>query len=188
MVHVRTLATGIALGLAAPLLTIAPATASPPHFETITEPFSNHFEDFCDVEGLTVDQVGLFQSRLKIRTGKSGLDYFAEHITTDEKLTGVASKHFVTIHTAFLAKDLKIVDNGDGTITITQLLTGPSSVYDENGKAIARDPGQVRFRIVLDTNGTPGDPDDDIELSFEVVKPSTGRSDDYCAAIVKAIG
>ena len=110
-----------------------------------------------------MDQVGLFQSRLKIRTSKSGLVYLAEHITTDETLTA-ASGHFVTIHTAFLAKDLKIVDNGDGTLTITQLLTGPSTVYGENGKAIARDPGQVRFLIVVDTNGTPGDPEDDIEL------------------------
>ena len=186
MVQVRTLVAAVALALGVPLLTVAPATASPPHFDTISEPFSDQFEDFCGVEGLTVDQTGVFQSRRKIRTNRSGIVYFLEHITTDETLTGPSG--VVTVHTAFIAKDLKIVDNGDGTLTITQLLTGPSSVYDEDGKAIARDPGQVRFRIVLDTNGTPGDPEDDIELSFEVVKPSTGRSDDYCAAIVDAIG
>ena len=188
MVHVRTVVTAAALVLAAPVLAIAPASASPPHFETITEPLSNHFEDFCGVEGFSVDQTGLFQSRLKIRTSNSGLDYFMEHITIDEKLTGEASGDFVTIHTAFIAKDLKIVDNGDGTLTITQLLTGPSTLYGENGKALARDPGQVRFRLVIDTNGTPGDPEDDIELSFELIKGSTGRSDDYCPVIIDQIG
>jgi hypothetical protein len=187
MVNVRALILPVALGLTAPALAVATASAAPPSFETIVEPFSNHFVDYCGVKGLSVDQVGVFTSRLKVRTARSGVDYFLEHITTDETLTGVSSRHSVTIHTAFIAKDLKIVDNGDGTITITQLLTGPSTVYDENGKAIARDPGQTRFRIVIDTNGTP-DPEDDIELSFEVVKPSTGRSDDYCAAIVGAIG
>jgi hypothetical protein len=188
MVHVRTLATAVALGMAAPLLTLGPATASPPHFETITEPYSNHIEDFCGVVGLTVDQVGLFQSRLKIRTSNNGIQYFLEHITDDSRLTGVASGRSVTVHTAFIAKDLKIVDNGDGTLTITQLLTGPSTVYGPNGRAIARDPGQVRFLLVIDTNGTPNDPNDDFEISSEVVEGSTGRSDDYCVAIVGAIG
>ena len=186
MVRFRTLVTAVALALGAPILATVPASASPPYFETIVEPFSDDITNFCGVQGLTVDDTGVFRSRLKIRTGNAGLAIFAEHITVDETLTGPTG--FVTIHTAFIAKDLKVVDNGDGTITVTQLLTGPSTVYGENGKAIARDPGQVRFRIVLDTNGTPGDPEDDIELSFEVVKPSTGRSDDYCAAIVPAIG
>ena len=71
--------------------------------------FSNPFEDFCDVEGLTVDQVGLFQSRLKIRTARSGLDYFLEHITVDETLTGADSGRSVTIHTAYLAKDSRFI-------------------------------------------------------------------------------
>lgn len=191
MATVRSFVLAVSLGLVAPLLAISPASpasSAPPHFETITEPLSNHFEDFCGVEGLSVDQSGTFHSRLKILTKRSGIVYFMEHITTDEILTGVTSGRSVRIHTAFLAKDLRIVDNGDGTITITQLLTGPSTVYGEDGKAIARDPGQVRFRIVLDTNGTLGNPDDDIELSFELIKGSTGRSDDYCAAIVGVIG
>lgn len=56
--------------------------------------------------------------------------------------------------------------------------------HGPNGKAIARDPGQVRFRFVIDDNGTPSNPDDDFEVSSELIKGSTGRSDDYCDAIV----
>ena len=36
--------------------------------------------------------------------------------------------------------------------------------------------------------GTPSNPDDDVGLSFEQVKGSTGRSDDYCAAILDVLG
>lgn len=188
MLSARSIVTAATLGLAASMLTTTPASAAPPYFETITEPLSGHFEDFCGVEGFTVDRTGTFESRLKIRTRKSGLDYFLEHITTEETLTGVASGLSVHIHTAFIAKDLKVTDNGDGTLTIVQLLTGPSTLYGPNGKALARDPGQVRFLLVIDTNGTPADPSDDFEVSSELIKGSTGRNDDYCAAIVAAIG
>ena len=187
MLRTRSLVVAATLGMAASLLATSPASSTPPYFETITEPLANHFEDFCGVEGFSVDRTGTFESRLKILTKKSGLDYFLEHITTEETLTGVESGLSVHIHTSFIAKDLKVVDNGNGTLTITQLLTGPSTLYGPDGKALARDPGQVRFLVVIDTNDTPSDPSDDFEISSEQVKGSTGRSDDYCAAIVAAI-
>ena len=40
---------------------------------------------------------------------------------------------------------------------------------------------------MIDDNGTPNDPNDDFEVSSEQIKGSTGRSDDYCAAIVPVI-
>ena len=48
----------------------------------------------------------------------------------------------------------------------------------------SKDPGNIRFRTVVDYNGTPSDVSDDTELSFEVIRPSTGRTDtngrDFC--------
>jgi hypothetical protein len=84
-------------------------------------------------------------------------------------------------------KDLHVTDNGDGTLTVVILITGPSTLYGPDGKAIARNPGQVRFELVVDHGGTPTDPSDDVELSFTQVKGSTGRSDDYCAAVIDTI-
>ena len=82
-------------------------------------------------------------------------------------------------------KDLKVTDNGDGTLTILVLGTGNFVVYDHDGKAIARNPGQVRFEILIDDGGTPQDPSDDEFLEFlGDVKGSTGRNDDFCAAVV----
>jgi hypothetical protein len=56
---------------------------------------------------------------------------------------------------------------------------------------VLKDPGQVRFAFDIDYNGTPGDPDDDVEVpgSFRVVRSSTGNSDlsdrDFCADLVQ---
>ena len=174
-------------GLSLPLLGTAPAAATPSQRFDINDPFSNTIHDYCGVSGLNVRNVGVFHSRLKIHP-RQGTAYFLEHIHVTQTQTGVRSGVSVTIKTAFIQKDLKITDNGDGTFTIIALLTGPSSVYGPDGKAIARDPGQVRFRIVIDDNGTPDNFDDDFEVSSDLIKGSTGRSDDFCAAIVPVIG
>lgn len=83
-----------------------------------------------------------------------------------------------------MQKDLHVTDNGDGTLTIVVLATGNYTLYGEDGHAIARNAGQVRFEVLIDHNGTPGDPSDDSELDFKVAKESTGRSDDACEAAV----
>jgi len=176
------------LALAAPFAATSPASATKAYTEDINEPFSNTFTNYCDVTGLTVVDAGTFQSRLRIQTRHDGLAYFLEHVTVDETVTGVASQASVTIHTAFISKDLKVTDNHNGTLTIISLLTGPSTMYGPDGKAIARDPGQVRFRTVVTDGGTPGDPSDDGFVSQELIKGSTGRSDDYCAALVPVVG
>ena len=83
-----------------------------------------------------------------------------------------------------------IVDNGDGTITITVFTSGGSRYYDQNGKLVLKAPGEVRFAIDVDYNGTPGNLDDDQEVpdSFRIVRVSTGHNDtgrDFCADLVE---
>ena len=68
---------------------------------------------------------------------------------------------------------------GGGNVEVLILATGNAVLYDENGKAIARNPGQTRFVIVFDEAGN--------ELSREIVKESTGRSDDFCDAAAAAL-
>jgi len=76
-------------------------------------------------------------------------------------------------------KDMRVTELGDGDIEVLILATGNAVLYDESGKAIARNPGQTRFVIVFDESGD--------EVSREVVKGSTGRSDDFCDAAVPAL-
>lgn len=85
-------------------------------------------------------------------------------------------------------KDKTVTDNGDGTLTIVILATGNAVLYGANGKAIARNPGQLRFAILVDNAGTPTDPfDDEFIEDLGVLKGSTGRSDDFCTAAVAAL-
>ncbi|HVD25013.1 MAG TPA: hypothetical protein VNB86_03380 [Gaiellaceae bacterium] len=60
-------------------------------------------------------------------------------------------------------------------------------IYNSDGEVIGRNPGQIRFELLLDHGGTPTDPSDDSEISFEVVKESTGRTDDFCGVTVPAL-
>jgi hypothetical protein len=102
--------------------------------------------------------------------------------------TNVATGEYVTETVSSLEKDLRVTDNGDGTLTILVLAIGNATVYGESDKAIARNPGQLRYEVLIDHGGTPADPaDDEFIESLGVVKESTGRTDDFCAAVVPVL-
>jgi hypothetical protein len=167
----------------APLLLGAPAEARVLDREVIHEEYSDTVENWCGEPGLTVEVVGTYDARVKVTTkGRRQLVHFAGHERIDETQTANGVTTRVVVRSLF--KDLKVKDNGDGTLTIVILGTGNATLYGPNGKAVARDPGQVRFRLIVDHGGTPADPDDDVEISFDQIKGSTGRSDDFCAAWV----
>jgi hypothetical protein len=172
-----------ALGLA------VPSQAEPGHVfrDTIHLDDINMIEGFCD-EDMPVQSHFVADVRIKaMPRGSGGLIYFAQRLKATETFTNVANGKFVVTTVNALDKDLRITDNGDGTLTILTLSTGNNVFYNSAGKAIGRNPGQVRFRIVVDDGGTPTDPTDDTEVSFEVVKESTGRTDDFCEVVVPAL-
>ena len=110
-----------------------------------------------------------------------------EHIRRTDTLTNLANGRTLTSNELTVQKDLHVTDNGDGTLTIVVFATGNFTLYGADGHAIARNPGQFQFQLLIDHNGTPGDPSDDVELAFTVLKESTGRSDDACEAAVPAL-
>jgi hypothetical protein len=148
--------------------------------------------DVYDCDGTPAQDSGdvsgnfLFNKR-----GSSPFPYYRESVhgtvvTTNLETGGT----YTNIFTAN-SKDQRIVNNGDGTITITVFASGGSRFYDTNGKLVLRDPGEVRFAFDIDYNGTPGNPNDDVEIpdSFRFVRGSTGNSDlsdrDFCADLVQ---
>ena len=142
--------------------------------------------DFCGVEGLTVEfathRVGHAHA---VPHGRDGLAYFGFNLKVTDVVTNLANGNSVTSFSTVSDKDQKVTDNGDGTLTILVLTTGNSVLYGEDGKVIARNPGQVRFEVLVDHGGTPTDPSDDEFIEFlGVVKDSTGRSDDFCEEAV----
>jgi hypothetical protein len=147
------------------------------------------FEDFCDVSGLTVEVAFSVDGRVQaVPHGRDGLVYFLEHLKGTNVYTNVDNDRFLTEVFTVVNKDLRVTDNGDGTLTILVLATGNAVLSGEDGKAIARNPGQIRLAFIVDHAGTPTDPSDDVFLEdLGVVKGSTGRTDDFCEAAVPAL-
>lgn len=157
----------------------ATAHAGPPIRETIHVDESDILlEDFCDVAGLdvTLDFVMDIDVHV-VPHGPDGLDYFLQHGTRSEVLT--ANGKSLTSFARVTEKDMRVTEIGGGNVEVLILATGNAVLSDESGKAIARNPGQTRLVIVFDASGN--------ELSREIVKGSTGRSDDFCEAAVPAL-
>jgi len=176
------------LVIAGTVLAGAPATAKPidkGHFHDVhtTGVYNCHgtpAQDSVDVSGNFV-----FNQR-----GSSPFPYYGESVhgsvvTTNLRTGGT----YTNIFTAN-SRDHTIVNNGDGTITITTFASGGSRFYDADGKLVLKDPGELRFAVDINYNKTPGNPDDDVEVpdSFRIVRGSTGNSDfsdrDFCADLV----
>ena len=179
----------LALGAAAAVMFATAASAKQVFRETIHEEETLVIEDFCDVPGLDVQLAHVLDSRVHaVPHGSDRLDYFIEHGRATDVYTNPTTGKSITGVTKFIEKDLRVTDNGDGTLTILIMATGNGVVYGEDGKAIARNPGQVRFKFLVDNGGTPADPSDDEFLAdLGMVKGSTGRSDDFCEAAVPAL-
>jgi hypothetical protein len=144
-------------------------------------------DDFCGV-GLTVEGDFVVDGRFKVVThGRDQLLYFMEHVSATTMLTNPDTDRSVTVVSNVLNKDLKVTDNGDGTLTVLLMATGNDVIYGADGKAIGRNPGQIRIEFLIDHAGTPDDPFDDEVISEEVVKGSTGRTDDFCEVVLPAI-
>jgi hypothetical protein len=179
----------MALGAMAAVTPGAAAGAGQVFRETIHDEGSFIVEDFCDHPGMTVDVAFALDLRVHaVPHGRDRLDYYLQHGRRTEVLTNAANGKSLTSVAKVIEKDLRVTDNGDGTLTILILATGNAVLYGEDHKAIARNPGQVRFEILVDHGGTPADPTDDEFLAdLGEVKGSTGRSDDFCEAALPAL-
>ena len=191
MRHSRKLRLGaiLALGATAAVTLAAAASAAQVFRETIHEQDTVALADFRDEPGLTVELAFVLDLRVHVVPhGRDRLAYFLQRGVRTEALTNPATGKSLTSVAKVIEKDMRVTDNGDGTLTILVLATGNAVLYGEDGKAIARNPGQVRFELLADDGGTPSDPSDDEFLAdLGVVKGSTGRSDDFCEAAVPAL-
>jgi hypothetical protein len=177
------------LAIAGTVLASTPASARPidkGHFHDV---FTS---DVYDCDGTPAQDSGdvsvnfLFNQR-----GSSPFPYYRESVHGTGVTTNLNTGGTFTNVFASNFADHTIVDNGDGTITITTFASGSSRFYDAAGNFVLNDPGEVRWAIDIDYNGTPGDPSDDVEVpdSFRIVRSSTGNSDfsdrDFCADLVE---
>ena len=129
-----------------------PASARPVDSGTFHDEFAGVITDFCE-PGLTVDFTAVVDGRFRVNThGPSGIAFVAEHVNVRQVFTNPETGLSVRTTERTLNKDLRISRNGN-LLTIVVLATGNSTVYGPDGRAIARNPGQVRFRVVVDDGG-----------------------------------
>ena len=177
------------LAIAGTMLASTPATAAPigkGHFHDV---FTG---DPYDCEGTPAqDHFDVSGNEVLNQRGSSPYPYFLQTVRGTNVTTNLDTGGTFTNVFAVSFRDHTIVDNGNGTITITTIGAGGSRFYDADGNLVLKDPGQVRFAVDVDYNGTPGDPSDDVEVpgSFRIVRSSTGNSDlsgrDSCADLVE---
>jgi hypothetical protein len=152
----------------------------------------DHFHDvssevivgFCDDMTIRID-ADVSGTFLGNPHGPAALFYGSEHQHGSVAYTNLATGKAYSTTFNTISKDLKVTDNGDGTLTILELNTGGQNWYGPDGKILLHEPGQIRFEILIDDAGTPSDPNDDVFLDFlAIVKGSTGRNDtagrDFC--------
>jgi hypothetical protein len=171
-----------------------PAAAGPPleHFN-FHDDFTETEENFCDVEGLDVEIHGVIDGTFLFNTtGENALPHIigTEHgavsitnLTTGKSYTEVFDN---------VNKILEITDNGDGTITVVQLLSGGLRTYGPDGKVVFHNDGQVRLLLLIDYGGTLLDPEDDVVLDEELIFGSTGTNDtegrEFCEVFLEITG
>lgn len=185
------LITGLAVAslAASTIIASTPATAQPidkGHFHDV---FTS---DVYDCDGTPAQDSGdvsvnfVFNQR-----GSSPFPYYRENVHGTVVTTNLNTGGTYTQVFDVSTRDHTIVDNGDGTITITDFSSGGARYYDTHGNLVLKDPGQVRYAFDINYNGTPGDPSDDVEVpdSFRIVRASTGNSDlsgrNFCADLVE---
>ena len=153
-----------ALG-AAPFLVAgltAPVQAAPPERMTVAEVEEFDFP-LCGIDThVRLVEEGILTVRSR---GEAGIVYFAERLQRDAYNTNLETGLTVHISQRIRPRDQRIVDNGDGTLTIHWQATLTQIDYAPDGSVGFRSAGRQTGLIVVDDGGTPSDPDDDQVIS-----------------------
>jgi hypothetical protein len=173
------------LGVLGAGLGTAPSVASPGGWEEQHFEWGETVEDFCDVQGLTVEDVGSGDSRSRTVV-RGGMQYDEGRSVDTDVYTNLATGRSVTNVQVRNERDLAVTDNGDGTLTVIYHATATNTAYDDQGNVIARDAGSVTVESVWDHQGTVQDRGDDEPLSFTFLR-STGHRYDFCGVLVPAL-
>jgi len=179
-------ARGIALGLAAAAVLAVPAAAGAKPLE------HDHFheeehETIVDC-GLTLQFDRVLDGHFLFNPhGPDGLAYGGEQLRGTDTFT-LPNGHTFVVTFSFASRDLRVTDNGDGTLTILAQSAGNFVASGSHSPIVLRSTGIQRVELRVNHAGTPTDPSDDEQLEFlGIIKGPTGRTDDFCEAVVPVL-
>lgn len=185
-----------AVGVLAALGVVAlagPAEAGPPlEKENFHDESTEVEENFCDVEGLSVEIHEVIDGTFVVNTtGPNDVPHLITTIHGSVSFTNLTTGKSYTNVFDNVDKTLEITDNGDGTVTVIELAAGGSRWYGPDGK-VFDDDGQIRLELLIDFGGTPYDLSDDVVLDEQLIFGSTGTNEtegrDFCEDFLTITG
>ena len=195
MKHTALIGGGLAAGFLVSLAMPAPAFAGPVEINPWEDSFQTVHEvgdqNWCppDVVDFPVAENWEGNGIDRITTQRDGLIRFAA--TYETTTTYSANGHTFVIESHGNIRDHKIADNGDGTLTIWFKDSTHSNAWLD-GAFLFHDSGLVAGSVLVDHNGTPGFPDDDVFLGDNGDVRSHGRFDtdgrDFCEDVAEFLG
>jgi hypothetical protein len=137
------------------------AAAAPERFGIDEE-----FELDLSCDGTPAHVYGTNVGTGKIRyRGKDGMPYFTLKYEGNVWWTNPDTGRSIRLRASFNEQDQRIVDNGDGTITLRWRGHFNETDYNSDGSVAFRTQGVDTVMLVIDLNGTVSDPGDDVVLS-----------------------
>ena len=122
-----------------------------------------------------------------ISRGRAGIPHLSGSFQGSATYTNLATGKDLTFRWRSIDKDLRITDNGDGTSTAVNQISGDRTWWS-GGRRIAADTGTTRYEVLLDNGCTPTDTSDDEVISVRTAQPSTGQNPDgfdFCTALIR---
>ncbi len=175
-----------ALGLAA-LAVPSPASAVPIE----QDHWSDSVDEIQQPCGFDIRTQASFTGRFLLVRHGDGLAYGHENVSVRASYTGLGTGRTMSETLQLHLQDLKVVDNGDGTLTITAKGSGPHRVVGADGKVMFIESQSRWWTQTIDDGGTPGDPTDDelIDASdaFKLVGKGVGERD-FCTDLTAQVG
>jgi hypothetical protein len=108
---------------------------------------------------LHVEEDGYFSVK---EHGADNVAYFADRFRSTLRYTNPQTGLTFTVVRVHQTKDLRITDNGDGTLTLVGLNTGVLWSYGPDGELINTRTGRSFDTFLVDTLGTPDPIDDEL--------------------------
>lgn len=188
----RSLVLGTMAAVFALMLAVAaPAAAEPSVFLVH---YTDHHEELLGNDEcvpfpvlLTIDAWGTFHA---VTHGDSPY-YGANNFNEVGVYTNLENGKTFSRRSHGVDKDVHVTDDGTGVVTIEAHEAGSVKYYGPDGRRLFTAAGLFTFTVVVDTNGTPLDPEDDETLSktstgYRGIDQSAGR--DFCADLATYIG
>jgi hypothetical protein len=120
-------------------------------------------DEYCGIPVITTIDI---IANIQVRLAKNGFPLFKSTGRGKVTITNPATGKSVSEAFSGATKDLSVVDNEDGTITVRTAVTGvPLEVTLSDGTVAIKDVGRIVFATVINYNGTPTDTEDDVFLS-----------------------